>query len=184
MLMVMLSVAQVYCDMNNDFWGQHHHAIPSAGLCLCGLADATGLGWCGNCGLLQSRDASLDFLDAFADQTFHTTVPPCLLLGDNGSNSWNRSHTLRSTSKDPDSNSALVTPVAQQDLLVKTTSHRASGTCNSMHTKAKWSQNSQRLSVPIQEPQDIDPTREIEAQDLRLLEADTSGKPSGSDPGV
>jgi hypothetical protein len=165
--------------MNNDFSGQHHPAIPSAGLCLCGFADASGLGWCGNCGLLQSHDTSHDFLDAIADQNFHGIVLPCLLLGDIGLNSWYPSYALQTTSRDRESDFALVTATMQQNPLAENTSHRASGTCSSMHPKAQWSQNDPRLPGPIQKPQDVDPTREIEAQDLRLLEVDTSGKRSG-----
>jgi hypothetical protein len=142
------SVIQVSCtfDMENDF-SRQHLATFSAGSCLCGFADACGLGWCGNCGLLQSRDTSLDFLDAIADQNFHGTVPQCLLLGDIGSNLYiDPSHTLQTASRDPDPDLAPVTPTARQVSRAETNSQYAFETCRSMHHDAQWSQRDPRLT--------------------------------------
>jgi hypothetical protein len=160
--------------MNNDFSDQHYPAIPSAGFCLCGFADASGLGWCGNCGLLEFHDISHDFLDPLASQDFDEIVPPCLLRGDTDLNSWNPSHTLQITPRDIVSDFALATPIARQDLIAETTSHRASGTCSSMHPKAWWPQNDLNLPDSTVEPLETDPTRKIGVQDLRLLGGDTA----------
>jgi hypothetical protein len=161
--------------MENDF-SRQHLAIFSAGSCLCGFADASGLGWCGNCGLLQSHDTSLDFMDAIADPNFHGTVPQCLLLGDIGSNLYiDPSHTLQTASRDPDPDLAPVTPTARQVSRAETNSQYAFETCRSMHHDAQWSQRDPRLTGPTVKPQDTYQTSEIEAQDLRLLDGNTAG---------